>query len=194
MDTQCYVQCVHINFLNSIDSSTYFTLAKQSRELGAYKLARYAYEKLQVKHIIMASIMSVHISHFMHVVPRQLLLGISPPLPFASYLYTGPCTGTGAMYLCTCMFRSFSRRWLSLHRCVLLSTWVLSPSGQSHHRTRRSVAVVYNKKNTLPCIIMYIYLLNVLPIGSSSDVLSLFEHQSPHQQHWQRVHQLQTAV
>ncbi len=28
--------------------STLFTLAKQSRQLGAYKLARYAYDKLQV--------------------------------------------------------------------------------------------------------------------------------------------------
>ena len=45
----------------------------------------------------MASIMSVHISHFMHVVPRQLLLGISPFCIL--FVYTGPCTGTLAVHL-----------------------------------------------------------------------------------------------
>jgi hypothetical protein len=45
-----YIRCMYINFFDSTDSLTYFTLAKQSRELGAYKLARYAYDKLQVMH------------------------------------------------------------------------------------------------------------------------------------------------
>ena len=42
------------------------------------------------------------------------------------------------------MFYSFSRCWLSLCRCVLQSMWVLSLSEQSHHKIRRSVAIVYN--------------------------------------------------
>ena len=51
---------MYISFLNSVVSLTYFTLAKQSRELGAYKLARHAYEKLQVKYNVTCTIMSVH--------------------------------------------------------------------------------------------------------------------------------------
>lgn len=38
-------------FLNLIVSNTLYALAKQSRRLGAYKLARYSYEKLQELHI-----------------------------------------------------------------------------------------------------------------------------------------------
>ena len=63
---------------------------------------------------------------------------------------------------CTCMFHSFSRCWLSLRRCVLRSTWVLSPSEQSHHRTRRSVAVVYMYNKSIHDQIfslVYVYLL-----------------------------------
>ena len=48
----------------------------------------------------------------------------------------------------------------------------------------------------LPPLHMYMYVhmyLNVLSIGSSSYVLSLFIHQSPHQQYWQPAHQLQAT-
>lgn len=38
-------------FLDPINSNTLYALAKQSRKLGAYKLARYSYEKLQELHI-----------------------------------------------------------------------------------------------------------------------------------------------
>lgn len=39
-------------FLNLIIvSNTLYALAKQSRKLGAYKLARYSYEKLQELHV-----------------------------------------------------------------------------------------------------------------------------------------------
>lgn len=37
--------------LNFVISNTLYALAKQSRKLGAYKLARYSYEKLQELHI-----------------------------------------------------------------------------------------------------------------------------------------------
>ena len=35
-------------FSLNLSSATLFTLAKQGRHLGAYKMARYAYDKLQV--------------------------------------------------------------------------------------------------------------------------------------------------
>lgn len=38
-------------FLDLIISNTLYALAKQSQKLGAYKLARYSYEKLQELHI-----------------------------------------------------------------------------------------------------------------------------------------------
>lgn len=37
------------SFLNATIRFTFFTMAKQSKQLGAYKLARYAYDKLQVR-------------------------------------------------------------------------------------------------------------------------------------------------
>lgn len=38
-------------FFDQIISNTLYALAKQSQKLGAYKLARYSYEKLQELHI-----------------------------------------------------------------------------------------------------------------------------------------------
>ena len=38
-------------YLNTTTSGTLYALAKQSKNLGAYKLARYAYEKLQTTRI-----------------------------------------------------------------------------------------------------------------------------------------------
>lgn len=45
--------CVSFVFvsLDLIVSNTLYALAKQSRKLGAYKLARYSYEKLQELHV-----------------------------------------------------------------------------------------------------------------------------------------------
>uniref|UniRef100_A0A3Q3KMC4 Intraflagellar transport protein 122 homolog n=1 Tax=Monopterus albus TaxID=43700 RepID=A0A3Q3KMC4_MONAL len=42
---------VNVHFLDMIFSNTLYALAKQSQKLGAYKLARYSYEKLQELHI-----------------------------------------------------------------------------------------------------------------------------------------------
>lgn len=45
------IECCHVISLMLAIRTTLFTLAKQSRQLGAYKLARFAYEKLQVRHV-----------------------------------------------------------------------------------------------------------------------------------------------
>lgn len=49
--TETVLRLTTLVFLDVTISNTLYALAKQSRKLGAYKLARYSYEKLQELHV-----------------------------------------------------------------------------------------------------------------------------------------------